>query len=239
MDAFDFKEPSQPRNVAEMVWNIATILVLISICCVFGYTALTILSPGEGTRILPEGTLDTPTPLLPTVTPTSRILLPPTWTPGPTELSTPTSTPVPTQTSFPTDDPGVTATPLPEGSMSYIPQGEPQLIQDFDLLGCSWSGVGGAVTDLRGSPVTGLFVQLGGTLRGEIIDTQTSMTGIARKYGEGGYEFKLGDKPEASNRTMWVQLIDQAGLPLSDRVYFFTSDDCTKNLVYISFKQVK
>jgi hypothetical protein len=238
MDAFDFKEPVKPRDNKELVWNILTIVVLVSICCVVGWTASVFFNPA-GIRVLPEGALATDTPNIPSKTPTVRALLPPTWTPGPTDTDEPTATPVPTQTSFPTDQPGVTATPMPPGSMNYVPKGDTQLIQDFSNLGCSWLGVGGAVTDLSGSPVQGLFVQLGGTIKGQLFETQTSMTGLARQYGEGGYEFKIADKPISTNKTLWVQLFDQAGLPLSDRIYFPTADDCTKNLVFISFKQVK
>jgi hypothetical protein len=100
-------------------------------------------------------------------------------------------------------------------------------------------GVAGQVFDLRGGPVIGLLVQMGGTLEGKLLDTQTSMTGIARQYGESGFEFPIAERVVASNNNLWIQLLDQAGLPLSDKIYFSTSDDCKKNLILISFKQVK
>jgi hypothetical protein len=237
MDAFDFKEPTKPRNTKELAWNILTILVLVSICCVAGVTASIIINPAGAIQVSTGGKATDA--IIPSITPTPRLALPPTWTAGPTDTAEPTETAVPSQTPFPTDKPGASATPLPPGSMSYVPQGEIQLIQDFGGLGCNWLGVGGGVTDLRGNPVAGLFVQLGGNFNGKLFDTKTTMTGIARQYGEGGYEFQIADKPIASNKTLWVQLIDQADLPLSDRIYFQTTDDCTKNLVYISFKQVK
>lgn len=234
MDAFDFKEPSQPRNVAEMVWNILTVVVLLGVVCVLVYTVTVVFSDG-GIRVL---SLTTPTSMLPTITPTSRLTLPPTWTLGPTDTATPTETPPPSQTPFPIVTPEGVATPSASG-MSYILQGDPQLIQDFQNLGCSWMGIGGNVVDLRGSPVAGLLIQVGGTMGGQLFETQTMMTGIARQYGESGYEFKLADKPVVSNNTLWIQLIDQANLPLSEKIYFDTSDDCKKNLIVISFKQVK
>jgi hypothetical protein len=132
--------------------------------------------------------------------------------------------------------PEVTLTP---GGMSYVPQGEPQAIRDYLHEECKWMGVGGSVFDLRGSPVTGLIVQLGGTLEGKLFDMQTSMTGIALQYGESGYEFTIADHPIASNGTLWVQLADQAGLPLSNKIHFNTYDDCQKNLIVITFKQMK
>jgi hypothetical protein len=123
--------------------------------------------------------------------------------------------------------------------MSYVVQGAPQALEDFQQRGCQWMGVAGSVFDLRGSPVTGLLAQLGGTLEGNLYDIQTSMTGIARQYGESGFEFTIANRVVATNNTLWVQLLDQAGLPLSDKVYFSTTDDCTKNLILISFKQVR
>ncbi|MFZ6027712.1 MAG: hypothetical protein ACOYYS_08360 [Chloroflexota bacterium] len=235
MDAFDFKEPSEPRNIAEIVWNILTVVVLLGVVCVLVYTVTMILDSDGGIRIL---SLTTPTSMIPTSTATSRITLPPTWTPGPTATPTPTETPPPSQTPFPMVTPEGAATPSASG-MGYIPQGEPQMIQDFQNLGCSWMGIGGNVVDLRSSPVTGLLIQVGGTLGGQLFETQTMITGLARQYGESGYEFKLADKPIASNNTLWIQLIDQASLPLSEKIYFQTSDDCKKNLIIISFKQVK
>ena len=235
MDAFDFRDENAQKKRVELIWNILTIVVLLSIVCVFGYTALTILSPSEPVQInvIP----DSPTPVIPTATPTPRVGLPPTWTPGPSPTSKPSATSIPTQTLFPSATAPVQETP--SGNMSYETQGDPQAIQDFGGLGCSWTGVGGAITDLQGAPVMGLFVQLGGVLKGETFETQTTMSGIAQQYGPSGYEFKIGDAPVSSENTLWVQLIDQAGLPLSNKIYFDTLNDCTRNLIYISFKQVR
>jgi hypothetical protein len=43
--------------------------------------------------------------------------------------------------------------------------------------------------------------------------------------------------PVASNDTLYLQLLDQAGLPLSDNVYIDTFNDCKKNLVLVRFKK--
>jgi hypothetical protein len=236
MDAFDFKDPKEPRNTAELIWNVLTVVVLLAAVFVLIYAAITVFDPKAGFQVL---SLTTPTSAIPTITPTSRVMMPATWTPGPTDTPTPTETTPPSQTPFPTITPGGPVVTASTADTSYIPQGETQLIADFQNLGCAWTGVGGAVVDLRGSPVTGLFVQMGGTLNGQLFETQTTMTGIAQLYGEAGYEFKIADKPLVSKNTLWVQLVDQANLPLSEKVYFETSDDCKKNLVFISFKQVK
>ncbi len=85
----------------------------------------------------------------------------------------------------------------------------------------------------------GLFVQLGGVLPGvESIDKLT-MTGLAGEYGPGGFEFILANSLVATSGTLWIQLLDQQNLPISDRVYFDTFDDCEKNLVIIYFDQVR
>jgi hypothetical protein len=101
-------------------------------------------------------------------------------------------------------------------------------------------GVGGQAIDLSGAPVLGLVVQLGGNLQGNLLDL-LSLTGSAAQfgYGPGGYEFTLADEPITTDETLYVQLLDQAGQPLSDRVFFDTTDSCEQNLVLINFTQLK
>ena len=65
------------------------------------------------------------------------------------------------------------------------------------------------------------------------------MVGMVTTYGPGSYEFVLGDQPVDSTQALWVQLFDQAMLPLSDQVYFDTFADCDKNLILINFNQVR
>jgi hypothetical protein len=66
-----------------------------------------------------------------------------------------------------------------------------------------------------------------------------SLTGVALNYGPSGFEFQLAGKPVASKKTLWTQLLDQEGLPVSDRVFFDTYADCNRNLILINFKQVR
>jgi hypothetical protein len=104
---------------------------------------------------------------------------------------------------------------------------------------CDWMGVAGRVFNLSGAPITqGLFVQLSGTLNSQAVD-MLSMVGTANQYGQGGYEFVLGDKPVASDQELWVQLFDQAMVPLSDKIFFDTFAECNQNLVVINFNQVR
>ena len=68
--------------------------------------------------------------------------------------------------------------------------------------------------------------------------TGITLSGMAPDYGEGGYELTLRDSPAASNGELWIQLLDQANLPLSEKIYFQTFDSCDSNLVMIHFVQV-
>lgn len=107
--------------------------------------------------------------------------------------------------------------------------------------GCNWMGVAGRAFDLKGAVLFGLQVQLGGYLTGSSLsqDFNITLTGLAQAYGPGYYEFTLADHPIASKGTLWIQLLDQAGLPLSDKVYFDTSAECDQNLILIDFEQVR
>jgi hypothetical protein len=246
MDAFDYRDDKPKTGLSrDVIWNILSILMLLSIVCIVGYSAMIYANPTSSLNPFPprEFKIPTWTPLPPTATSTKVVALPATWTPPPSPTITLTATPRPTSTPFVTD------TPLPSGSnpeptltpggMSYAPQGDPQVIRDFAHEECKWMGVAGQVFDLKGSAVVSLIVQLGGSINGQLFETQTSITGLAQQYGPGGFEFTIANAPVATNQTLWVQLVDQAGLPLSNKIYFSTVDDCQKNLVVISFKQMK
>ena len=103
-------------------------------------------------------------------------------------------------------------------------------------LACNWAGIGGTVVDANNSPVIGTVVVLRGTLNGNTIEQQT-VSGINKEYGPSGFEFVLGNAPVASNKTLYVQLVDQANIPLSDKVEIVTSSECNKNLVIVRFKR--
>jgi hypothetical protein len=123
-----------------------------------------------------------------------------------------------------------------------LQQGSPSAIAGAEFHqagGCDWSGVAGQATSLNGEAVRGLFVQLGGSIPGVDRVDKLVMTGLAPQYGQGGFEITLADKLIASNGTLWVQLLDAQNLPLSDKIYFNTYDDCQKNLVIIYFSQVR
>jgi hypothetical protein len=102
--------------------------------------------------------------------------------------------------------------------------------------GCDWQGVGGTVDDQNSSPIIGIVVRLAGTYDGKFVEL-TTISGISPEYGKSGFEFVLGDTPMDSRDKLYVQLLDQAGLPLSEEIYIDTSSDCKENLVLVRFKK--
>lgn len=251
MDSFDYQDHVQPtRNVSSLVWNILTVLVLMAVVCVALGFLMIFLDPYSEINPFPPPTLP-PTLAFPTLTPTPLGVLPPTWTPLPTKELTATNTPRPTSTPFPTETPFSLFTPTETAEVSPTPvlgmpydlaPGSPVAISSVAFhpeAGCNWMGVAGQVLDLSGAPIsTGIVIQLSGVYGGTFVE-KTSLTGIAPQYGLAGYEFYLGDKPIASNKTLWVQLLDQAGAPISEKIFFETYGDCERNLIFINFKQVR
>lgn len=222
------------------VWDILTIGVLFLTACIAGYFVLIFLNPNSSLNVLPP---TGPLANTPTNTP-APIKLEPTWTASPTLEMTPTRTPPPTWTPLFTDTPfslvPPTRTPRPSNTPRApftaisIQQVESTIIHPE--FACNWAGVGGTVVDANNSHVIGTVVFLRGFLNGESVDL-TTVTGVNKEYGPSGYEFVLGNTPIASNKTLYVQLVDLNGIPLSDRVEISTSADCSKNLVLVRFKK--
>ena len=101
---------------------------------------------------------------------------------------------------------------------------------------CNWAGIGGTVVDSSNSPVIGTVVVLRGLLNGSTVEQQ-NLSGINKEYGPSGYEFVIGTAPVESKKTLYVQLLDLSGIPLSDKIEITTSTDCSKNLVLVRFKK--
>jgi hypothetical protein len=261
MSSFDYpdQEPT-PRKKGRSgdksnraIWNILTIFVLLLTFCCCGYFATVFANPYFALNPLKPAALVKPL-VLPTATWTP-IALEPTWTPTatlpPTETPTlrPTFTPIPTETPIvlnsptpstpvtPTEGPTTTFTPSPTGvpfssSVKYI---ESAIFHPD--AGCNWAGVSGEVFDIKGNPVAGLQVFLKGNYEGPV--QKVTVTGMDPLYGKGWFEFQLGATPIDTNDQLAIQLLDQAGLPLSEKVIFDTFSDCKKNMVQVRFKQVK
>ena len=65
------------------------------------------------------------------------------------------------------------------------------------------------------------------------------LAGIQAFYGASGFEFQLGDAPKDSINSLYLQLRDQGGMPLSENVYINTYNSCDKNMVFITFRENK
>jgi hypothetical protein len=241
-DDFDFEGKQSRRSGAPMqMWDMLSILVLVLTVCLIGYFALIFINPTSRFNFLPPGG-GLFGPKLPEATATP-LQLEATWTASPTLQLTPSNTPRPTFTPFftntpfslvpPTKTPKPTSTPKAPFSAS-VNQIESTVIHPE--LTCNWAGVGGTVVDANNSPVIGIVVLLRGTLNGSTIEQQT-VSGINKEYGPSGFEFVLGNAPIASNKTLYVQLVDQQNIPLSDKITISTSTDCSKNLVMVRFKK--
>ena len=242
-------------SCGDIILNLLTVsvfLMMVGLIAIFVYIYLYPDSPVNRfppptlvvAMVLPTDTPETPT-RLPSVTST-RTSLPtktrlPTLTPTPGP-PTPTETPVPpTPTPTVTDTPEPTLTPKPYYPYPFMLQSNPASMEASRFNpthGCDWMGVAGRVVDLQNSPALGFTVELVGSLDGKYVDL-TSLTGTADSYGKSGYEFTLTDHPIASKDSLWLRLLDQAGLQLSEKVVFDTYTDCQNNLVVINFRQVR
>jgi hypothetical protein len=226
-----------------------TVLMLLSVVCVAGVFLIIFTNPYSALNPFPPPTMPA-LAHLPTETPTDVVFaMPATWTPTSTVQPSATLTPTPTETLPPTPTP-VTITPSPTlplppppgGYPFEVRKGNPKAIPNIyhPELDCNWMGVGGQVIDMSNAPVIGLIIRLGGGLSGvHLPEDMISLTGLSLSYGRSGYEFTLADHPITSHQQLWVQLLSQAGAPISNQVYFDTFESCEQNLIIIDFVQVR
>jgi hypothetical protein len=249
MDNFDLKpEPKVKKKQNPILLDILSVIILLA-ACYLAYIFMTIF-------INPNSSLNpVPPPSLPTLyqTPTFTTTLipqPPTWTPtltiqpSPTRTKAPTWTPISamvtptfTETPLPATIEGteiITNTPSPAtAEISY----EASTVMHADSE-CNWLGIGGKVLDADGAPVQFQTVQVGGALEDKVVN-QMALSGTAPAYGTSGFEFVLADHPIASEQDLWIQLFDNNGQMLTDKMYFDTYDDCDQNLVMVVFTKNK
>ena len=244
----DIYNPKPRRGLGRLLVNcLSFVFVLASLISASGIAAV-FANPGLIEVIdpfLPGPDLEAaptipPTLGFPTSTNTPEIQLPPTWTPTATVTSTPSPTASPTPEPTATDTP-VPATPTAEATTEaafVVQPGSNVLVANFaNDLGCAWMGVAGQVFDKDRNPLVGITVHVEGQLAGQLVN-QDSVTGSNPRIGPAGYTINLSDHPIASDGTMWIQLMDTAGLDLSDQVYFSTSADCDENLVFINWNEL-
>ncbi|PKO17859.1 MAG: hypothetical protein CVU39_05080 [Chloroflexi bacterium HGW-Chloroflexi-10] len=241
-------EKHRRKKSGDGFWNIMTMLVLLVTLGVLTLQGTIFLNPYAAFNPFPP--FEMPENIvLPTATETSA-LLPDIWTETPTETLLPSATIEVTPTTelvLQEGTPVVEETPLLPtetpfaGYYSFAAQVPPNLINSTIFKpdqGCNWLGVAGQVFDLQGRPVKGIRVWLRGSIDNKRVDF-LGLTLDSSPYGPSGFEFTLADKPFNSTGKLSIQLLDQAGIPISNQIFFDTFDDCERNLILINFKQVR
>lgn len=161
-------------------------------------------------------------------------------TPTPALTVEPTAEVVTAMEAEPTLTPDFTPTPeptaTPEPIIYVLQEGNPLYLSNFvhPAADCNWLGVAGQVFDATGATVPDLTVIAG---QDSVSDSNlwAARTGLSTHYGPGGYEIQLSGQSTATTQDYWVQLVSPSGEVLSDRIYFDTFEDCSRNLVLINF----
>ncbi len=228
----------QKRRGPGFLLNILTGILVTGTVVVVLLFAIVFINPQVGFNPLPPTTMPA---LFLTWTPSTTPIfsLPETWTPTVSPTDAPTFTPIPSNSPEPTlEETPIPTANLESGTSFSIQEGSPSYAENsfHPDAGCNWFGIAGQVFDKEGTVVSGILVEAGGFL-GETEISGLTLTGMAPDYGEGGYEIFLDDTPISSDGDIWIQLLDQANLPLSEKIYFITFDSCDSNLIKINFKQ--
>ena len=214
--------------------SITTAILVLSI----GLTACSQLSPIDtGERIFPTSEPETP---LNTQFPV----------PGEMPVTMQTSTVETLAPVQPTESMEVTVLPQvseqknvslleTDKALYRVQAGSPVAMVNFiqPEVGCNFMGVGGQPFDLSGQPVVQLVVEVGGSLAGSDV-FHLQLSGNAPYLGPGGFLIALSGHPIESNGTLWILLYDLAGQPLTEKIYFSTYNDCSRNFTLINFVQV-
>lgn len=242
------QQQTPKTKILDLVLNILTVVFILLVIAVISIQITIFLNPKVVFNPFPP--YEMPESLVvqfPTQSNTTEIPLP-TSTPEvivqPTEVVIPTITP----TEIIIDGtPIVEVTPLEptetpfSGYYAFALQNDINAIESSLIrpnYGCNWIGVAGQVFDLQGRPVVGVRVWLRGTYDNKRINLY-SLTMESSPYGPSGFEFTLGEKPLNSIGQLSIQLLDQAGIPISERIFFDTIEDCKSNLILINFKQIR
>jgi hypothetical protein len=221
-------------RVGDFIINALTVIVVLAIVAAGIVLTSVFLNPYSSYNPFPPPTV--PARLgTPTATSTPAQPLPTAWTATPSHTPAPTDTPVPTATDTPISSP--TSTPVPPPFA--LQPGNPVLIPNIaNTQECDYLGVGGQVFNLENQPIVGLGIHLEGELNGETVSLD-AISGSDLGIGPAGYVFDLGNTPIVSEGSLWIQLNDGSGTPLSEQIFFNTSDDCNENFVMINWRQVR
>ncbi len=245
MDTYDLRPQPKVKRKSP-AWNILTLLLLLGTCGVVYYFYTLFTNPNSPLNPFPPVPLPTtfrtatlsptPQPPDPTSTPRSVLLRSPSRTKAPTWTPLFSETPKAGAPAEPAGAETITPTPMP--ATAEIAYGAGTTVHPE--LACKWMGVGGKVVDAEGKPVVFQTIQVKGTLSGksvnEIVLSGTNTNGA---YGPSGFEIKLGDAPVDSTQQLWIMLFDTAGIPLTNKIYFDTYNDCKKNLIMVVFTKTR
>jgi hypothetical protein len=238
---YGFEEEAAPKPGTKLeIWDMLSIVTLFLTLCVGAYFVAIFLFPQSAFNPLKPNTVDPNAPPTATITP---IQLDATWTVTPSPFITETPTLVPTYTLEPSATPFSLVTP----TITFTPTATPKApfsatvtYIDSTIIhpeaACKWQGVGGTVVDANNADMLRMTVRLVGTYNGKS-KNELTVSSIAPAYGKSGFEFVLGTVPISSKGDLYLQLLDQAGLPLSDNIYINTYNDCSKNLVLVRLKK--
>lgn len=241
MSNYNYEGSPAPKKQSSRLelWDLLSIFTLIVTLCIGLYFVVIFLMPNSAFNPFPPVPSNLNFPPQPTITP---IQLQPTWTLTPVNVTeTPTLLPTFTLEPSPTLVSLVTPsiTPLPTktpkapffANVTYI---DSTIIHPD--LGCNWQGVGGTIVDANNTDMLRITIRLVGFYDSKT-KNELTVSSIAPAYGKSGYEFFLGKVPLTSKGLLYIQILDQAGLPLSDNIYIDTFNDCSKNLALVRFKK--
>ena len=240
MSKYDYEDYSSGGAAPSRldIWDMLSILTVVMTLCIGAYFVAIFMTPNAAYNLLAPSRNQPPTATI------TQLQPPATWTftpPGPTETATltlvPTFTLEPSATLVslitPSDTPTPTQTPKAPftATVSYI---------DSTIIhpeaACNWQGVAGTILDASNADMLGIAVRLTGFYNGKS-KNELTVSGIAPAYGKSGFEFFLGTVPVPSDGLLTIQILDQAGLPLSGNITIDTYGDCSKNLVLVKFKK--
>jgi hypothetical protein len=242
---YNYDDSAVSKQSARLeLWDLLSILILLVTVVVGVYFVLVYLFPNSPLNPLPPNPFNPNATATPTITP---IQMEATWTLTPA-LGTETATLRPTLTLAPSATPlslvSPTSTPLPTKtpkrpfSVDISPRESTIFHPDS---ACNWQGIAGTVVDVNNADIIGgLVINLIGSYNGKSLGPNgftVTVPGVAPAYGRSGFEFFLGTVPISSRDALFIQLVDLAGLPLSDNIPIPTYNDCSKNLILVRFKK--
>jgi hypothetical protein len=239
MSKYDYDVTPAPKKGAKLeIWDMLSIAALFFTLCIGVYFVAIFFFPNSALNPLPPNPGDLNAAPTATIT---QIQIQPTWTATPPALLTETPTLLPTFTLEPSPTPfslvPPTKTPTPTSTPKAPFSGSFKGIDSTIIhpdAGCKWQGVGGTVVDANNADILRMTIRLVGTYNGRS-KNELTVSSIAPAYGKSGFEFFLSDTPLTSKGELYLQLLDQAGLPLSDNIYIDLSKECSKNLVLVRF----